>query len=134
MTEAEVPMDKLAKVYIKIRDRMAELTREYDAAYEALKEQQKVVANTMKDRLHAIGAESAKTTSGTVSLRTSVRYIAQDKDAFKTFVMENDAIDLLELRIAQKNLQAFLAANPGNVPPGLNTLSEVEVSVRRPTK
>src|ERR1035437_4492515 len=130
----EIPMDRLAKVYIKIRTRIAELTRDYESQVEALKAQQTQVADNMKDQLREVGALSAKTEFGTVSLVTSTRYFAQDWDALKTFIMEHDAIDLLEKRVAQGNMKKFLEANPGVVPQGLNTVSEIEIRVTKPTK
>lgn len=134
MTEETIPMDRLAKVYVKIRDKITTLTRDYETEVEALKAQQAQVASTMKDQLRAMGALSSKTEHGTVSLITKTRYYAQDWDAMKAFIKEHDAVDLLEKRIAQKNMQQFLEENPGVVPTGLNTVSEIEVSVRKPTK
>ena len=134
MSEEGVPMDRLAKVYIKIRDRIGELTKDYESQVEALKAQQDTVASTIKDQLRAMNTLSAKTEYGTVSLVTKTRYIAQDRDAMKTFILEHQAIDLLEMRIAQVNMGKFLADNPGVVPTGLNVLSSIEVSVRKPTK
>ena len=134
MSEEGVPMDRLAKVYIKIRDRIGELTKDYESQVEALKAQQDTIASTIKDQLRAMNTLSAKTTYGTVSLVTKTRYIAQDRDAMKTFILEHQAIDLLEMRIAQVNMGKFLADNPGVVPAGLNVMSEVTVSVRKPTK
>lgn len=134
MTEETIPMDRLAKVYVKIRDKISELTRDYETQVETLKASQAQVANTMKDQLRAAGMLSSKTEYGTVSLITKTRYYAQDWDAMKTFIKEHDAVDLLEKRIAQKNMQQFLEENPGVVPTGLNTVSEIEVSVRKPTK
>jgi hypothetical protein len=61
------------------------------------------------------------------------RYNTQDWDSFKRFIIENEAVDLLEKRIAQSNMAQFLTENPGLVPPGLNTSSEYDVSVRKPT-
>lgn len=134
MTEETIPMDRLAKVYVKIRDKISELTRDYETQVESLKASQAQVANTMKDQLRAAGMLSSKTEYGTVSLITKTRYYAQDWDAMKTFIKEHDAVDLLEKRIAQKNMQQFLEENPGVVPTGLNTVSEIEISVRKPTK
>lgn len=134
MTEESTPLDKLAKVYIKIRDRVAELTREYESQVEALKAQQDTIASTIKEQLRAMNTLSAKTEFGTVSLVTKTRYIAQDRDAMKAFILEHQAIDLLEMRIAQVNMGKFLEENPGVVPAGLNVLSEIQVSVRKPTK
>ena len=134
MDNTEIPLDRLAKVYIKIRDKLASLTRDYEAQVEALKMQQQEVANCMKDHLQAIGGKAVKTESGTVSLITKTRFYAQDWDALKRFVVENDAVDLLERRVAQTNMAKFLEENPTNIPPGLNTVSSIEVSVRKPTK
>ena len=134
MTDEVIPMDRLAKVYVKIRDKISELTRDYETQVEVLKAQQAQVSSTMKDQLRAMGSLSSKTEYGTVSLITKTRYYAMDKDAFKRFVIENDAADLYEQRVAQKNMAEFLEKNPGNVPPGLNIVSEIEVSVRKPTK
>jgi hypothetical protein len=129
----EVPMDKLARIYIKIRNRVAELTKAYDAEVETLKAQQDQVAHAMKDRMQALGVISTKTDSGTVSLVTKTRYVAQDWESMKRFVIEHEAVDLLERRIAQQNMAKFMVDNPGLVPSGLNTLSSIEVSVRKPT-
>lgn len=134
MTDDVVPLDRLAKVYIRIRDKIAEITKDLESQVEALKLQQDAVASSMKDQLRAMNTLSAKTAYGTVSLVTKTRYVAQDRDAFKAFVLEHQAIDLLEMRIAQLNMGKFLEENPGVVPTGLNTLSEVAVSVRKPTK
>ena len=134
MTDEVIPMDRLAKVYVKIRDKISELTRDYETQVETLKAQQAQVSSTMKDQLRAMGSLSSKTEYGTVSLITKTRYYAMDKDAFKRFVIENDAADLYEQRVAQKNMAEFLEKNPGNVPPGLNIVLEIEVSVRKPTK
>jgi hypothetical protein len=131
MTEETPSMDRLARAYIKVRTRIAELTKAYETEYEQLKETQQSFAHAMKDMMQAAGLKSAKTEHGTVMLSTKTRYVAQDWDAMKRFIIDNDAVDLLEKRIAQKNMSEFLTANPGVVPPGLNTMTEVDVSVRK---
>ncbi len=137
MSEAEapsIPMDKLARVYRKMQTRIQELTAAYETEVEVLKAQQQTVKNALKDQMLALGVNSVKTTEGTVILATKVRYSTKDWDSFKEFMKENDAIDLLEKRIAQTNMANFLRDNPTLVPPGLNSNSEYSVSVRKPTK
>jgi hypothetical protein len=87
----------------------------------------------MKDMMKAMGVTSVRTEQGTVVLSVSTRYSTQDWDSFKKFVVEHDAVDLLEKRIAQGNMNQFLEENPGLVPPGLNSTSEYDISVRKPT-
>jgi hypothetical protein len=131
---AAIPMDKLAKVYRKMATKIQELTAEYDAAVEEIKRQQDAVKNALKDQMLVMGVSSVRTDNGTVVLSTKTRYNTQDWDSFKEFVMAHDAIDLLEKRIAQTNMAQFLDENPGVVPPGLNSMTEYAISVRKPTK
>lgn len=133
MTEEVMPLDRLAKIYRKIRASIDVLTQEYDQKVEVLKAQQDELKNAMKDQMKALGVTSVRTPEGTVVLSVKTRYNTQDWESFKEFVKENDALDLLEKRIAQGNMAQFLTDNPGLVPPGLNTLSEYDVSVRKPT-
>lgn len=134
MSEDTVPLDRLAKVYRRIRTQIADLTQEYDTKVETLKAQQDEIKNAMKDQMKALGVTSVRTLEGTVVLSVKTRYSTQDWDAFKTFVVEHDAVDLLEKRIAQTNMAQFLEENPGVVPPGLNSSSEYDISVRKPSK
>lgn len=128
-----VPLDKLAEVYIKIRNKIAELTKSYDAEVEALKEQQTMISNEMKTMLQTLNVRSVNTVGGTVVLTEKVRYFPSDWSEFKRFVKDNDAFDLMEKRIAQTNMAKFLEENPDKYPPGLQSETEISVSVRKPT-
>jgi hypothetical protein len=129
-----VPMDKLARVYRKMQARIQELTAEYETQVEQLKAQQDAVKSALKDQMLALGLTSVRTDEGTVILSTKTRYSTTDWDSFKQFMVEHDAIDLLEKRIAQTNMATFLKENPGVVPPGLNSNAEYSISVRKPSK
>ena len=134
MTNETIPLDKLAKVYRKISSKVQELTQEYETELEGLKAQQEEIKNAMKDQMLALGVGSVRTEGGTISLSQKTRYYTDDWDSFKQFVVEHDALDLFEKRIAQKNMATFLEENPGVVPAGLNSMSEYAVTVRKPTK
>lgn len=129
-----VPVDKLAKVYRKIRARIDALTAAYDNEVEVLKAQQEEIKNAIKDQMLQLGTKSMRTDEGTVMLTTKTRYSTQDWDSFKRFIVEQDAVDLLEKRIAQLNMKQFLEENPGLHPPGLNSDTFYDISVRKPTK
>lgn len=127
------PLDKLAEVYIKIRTRIAEVTKAYDNEVEGLKSQQAEIASAMKDLLQQLNVRSVNTVGGTVVLTEKVRYFPSDWAEFKRFIKENDAFDLMEKRIAQTNMAKFLEDNPDKYPPGLQSETEISVSVRKPT-
>jgi hypothetical protein len=125
-----VPVDKLVRIYMKMRAAVQDL----DAQIEAIKEQQQAVKNEIKDQMRALGTKSMKTDHGTVSLMEKTRFYTSDWDSFKKFVIEQDALDLLEKRISQSNMKLFLEENPALVPPGLNSDTEFDISVRKPSK
>ena len=134
MSDDLVPMDKLAKIYRKIKSEIDQLTQEYDTKLELLKAQQDELRFAMKDQMKALGVKSVNTTFGTVTMVTKTRYNTQDWDSFKKFIVEHDVVDLLEKRIAQTNMSTFLEENPGLVPPGLNSNTEFEIRVTKPSK
>jgi hypothetical protein len=129
-----MPLDKLTRIYLKIRAAIQAVEKEYDTKLESLKSQQQQVKNEMKEQLLKLGGKSFRTEYGTIVLAQKTRYYTQDWDSFKKFVVEHDVVDLLEKRIAQTNMAKFLEENPSLVPPGLNSDSEFDVSVRKPTK
>ena len=132
--EEVVPLDKLARVYRKIYTKVQELTKEYESQLEELETKKTEIKAAMKDQMLALGTNSVRTDEGTIILSQKTRYYTDDWDSFKQFVVEHDAIDLFERRIAQKNMAMFLDENPGVVPAGLNSMSEYAVTVRKPTK
>jgi hypothetical protein len=133
MEEVDVPLDRLTRIYMKMRNKIKEIEAEYDAKLEAVKAQQQEVKNAIKDLMLAQGSRSVRTDFGTVVLSEKTRYYTQDWDSFKKFVVEQEAVDLLERRIHQSNMAVFLEENPGLHPPGLNSDREFDVSVRKPS-
>ncbi len=124
-------VDKLVKVYLKIRDKRKELQIEYDKKDEYLKDTLKEVETALLDVCKETGADSLRTEFGTVSRRVSKRYWTTDWNSMYEFVKDNDQLDLLEKRIAQGNMSTYLEENPDKLPPGLNVDSKYAVTVRR---
>ena len=129
--ESEVPAEKLAKVYIKIRDKRAELKEKYDAEDSILKEQMEMIANSMLELCEAQGVSSLKTKAGTIVRRVFTRYWTNDWESFNEFVKDNDAYPLFEQRIHQTNMKQFLEENPDLLPAGLQSDSKYIIVVRR---
>jgi len=134
MSEDSIPIDKLVKIYRKIKMEIDTMTQEYDTKLEILKGQQDEIKFEIKDQMKALGVTSVKSPFGTVSMRTSTTYTTNDWASFKDFILEHGAVDLLFKRIAQANMAQFLEENPGVVPPGLNSVTEFNIVVTKPTK
>ena len=125
-----IPLDKLVKIHAKIKAKMEAIDKQLAELEEARTE----IRLAIKDQMKALGLTSVQTSSGTVSLMKKTRYNTQDWDQFKAFVLEHDAVDLLEKRIAQSNMAQFLEENPGVVPPGLNSVTEFDIRVTKARK
>ena len=134
MEDTNIPLDKLVKIYRKIKMEIDTMTQEYDTKLEVLKGQQDEVKFEIKDQMKALGVSSIKSPFGTVSMMLKTRYNTNDWSSFKDFILEHSAVDLLEKRVAQTNMAQFLEENPGVVPPGLNSVTEFEIRITKPTK
>ena len=128
---SSVDMDKLAAVYIKIRDKRAVAKKEFDERDKSLEEQMQVIADEMLEACKRIGADSIKTPHGTIMRSVKSRYWTNDWDSMYTFIEEQGAFGLLEKRLHQTNMKDFLAENPDLYPVGLNVENSYTVVVRR---
>lgn len=126
-----VPVDKLAGIYIKIRDARAKLKSDYEAQDTELQEQMDVIEEQLLEACKSIGADSIRTAAGTVIRSVKSRYWTNDWDSMYNFVRQHDAFGLLERRIHQTNMKQFIEENPSLLPMGLNTDSRYSIVVRR---
>lgn len=124
---SDISVDKLVKAYIKIRDARSELTKQIDE----LEEQQNTIQAKLLDICKEMGVDSLRTEFGTVSRRVSKRYWTSDWDSFYKFMKEHDAMQLLQQRVSNGNMEQFLEENPDLHPPGLNVDASFAVTVRR---
>ena len=128
---SEIAADKLAKVYLKMRDKRQELARQFEEQDNLLKEQMEVVENKMLDLCKDLGADSIKTVHGTIIRSVKTRYWTADWESMHNFIRDNGAYDLLERRIHQTNMKQWLQENPDQLPMGLNSESRYSTTVRR---
>lgn len=129
----QIPIDRLVKIYLRIRGAIADVQKKYDAELEELESTKKTVSHALKEQIKAAGGTSIKTEYGTAMLRQTTRYWTSDWESFEKFCMEQKSICFLEKRVAQKNMAEFLAAHPEQTPQGLNAESEIVVTVKKPT-
>ena len=132
MTDAVVTdLDRLVSVYVKIRDKKAELATEFTAKEKELNAKLDTLKTALLEHCKATGTESVKTASGTFWRTQKKRFWTSDWEAMNKFIVENEVVDLLEKRISQGNMRQFLEENPNLHPPGLNADDEYTITVRR---
>jgi len=131
MDVQDFPADKLADIYIKIRDKRDELKRNFEEEYAKLGEQLDILSSEMLELCKENNADSIKTPAGTIMRRVETRFWTNDWDSFYDFVNEEDAFGLFEKRIHQGNMKQFLEENPDKMPKGLMSDSKYKITVRR---
>jgi hypothetical protein len=123
--------DKLAKVYLKMRDKLEEMRHEFETQEAELKGKMEVVEKAMLEVCKATGADSIKTQFGTIIKSVKTRYWTNDWESMHRFVRDHQVPDLLERRIHQTNMKTWIQDNPGLLPEGLNNESRYSATVRR---
>ena len=113
---AQATAEKLARVYVKIREKRRELAKED----EKLEGELQIVADQLLEICKEQGAATIRTEHGTISRRLSKRYWTSNWTDFTQFVKQHDSFSLLTQRINNTNMAQFLEENPDLLPPGLN--------------
>ena len=124
---SEASANKLVKIYLKIRDKRAELSKQDSE----LEEQQEIIETELLSICKETGADGLRTEFGTVSRSVKKRFWTSDWSSFYDFVKEHNALELLEKRVAQSNMATFIEENPDLVPPGLQVDSRYTAVIRR---
>lgn len=132
---SSVNTDDLVEAYIGLREQREKLLHEYEAADKLLKAEQVQLEQALLEICNQVSADSIKTSRGTVMRKLNERFFCDDWDNFYRFVLDNEAVQLLERRIHQGNFREFMRDHVGDgLPPGVNVMREYGVSVRKATR
>jgi hypothetical protein len=127
-------LDDLVTTYLTIRTERNTLKNQWEIRDAELKADLEQLEQAMLVACNAINADSIRTGSGTIIKSLKETYTCGDWDNFKQFVVENNALDLLQQRISQTNFKEFMSTRQDEgLPPGISTLREVSITVRKPT-
>ena len=126
-----VPADKLAKIYLKLRDTLEEMRHEFETQEADLKSKMETIEKAMLEICKTTGADSIKTPFGTIIKSVKTRYWTNDWESMYQFIRDHNIPDLLERRIHQTNMKTWIEDNPGLLPQGLNNESRYSATVRR---
>lgn len=127
----EIPLEKLTRIYIKMRDKKAEVTHEMEDRVRKIEEDMQTIKRAILQHMKETGVESLRTSAGIVYRTVRTTYSTSDWESMHKFIVEHGVPDLLEKRIQQTNMRAFLEENPDLLPPGLNSNAEYSVTIRR---
>lgn len=123
--------EKLVRIYIKMRDARSVLAAEFETKDKEIKSQMEVIESHLLEVCKSAGASSINTGAGTIIRSVKTRYWTSDWESMHEFIRENNALELLERRVAQNAMAEFIEQNPDKVPKGMNVDSKYTVVVRR---
>jgi hypothetical protein len=123
--------EKLVRAYIKMRDARSVLAAEFEAKDKEIKAQMDIIESYLLEVCKSAGASSINTGAGTIIRSVKTRYWTSDWESMHEFIRENNALELLERRVAQTAMAEFIEAYPDKVPKGMNVDSKYTVVVRR---
>lgn len=130
MDQLVVDISKRVEQYVRLRDKIKALDDEHKLKMKPYKEALEKLNGSMLTHLMQIGAENVRTEHGTVYRNTKTSATLADPDAFMSFVVENEAWDLMDRKANVTAVRDYLAENNA-LPPGVNFNQTVEVGVRR---
>lgn len=117
-------------LYIKMRDKKAQMKAEFDASVAPLNEKMEKLEAKLLDVFNKTGMDSVKTEFGTAYTTTRVTASVADREIFMTHVKENDDWALLEVRASKAAVEQY-RENNNDLPPGISMREERVVNVRR---
>ena len=131
---SDMKLDDLVTTYLTIRTERNTLKNQWEIRDSELKADLEELERAMLIGCNEINADSIRTGSGTIIKSLKETYTCGDWDNFKQFVVDNNALDLLQQRISQTNFKEFMSTRQEDgLPPGISTLREFAITVRKPT-
>jgi hypothetical protein len=131
---SDMKLDDLVTTYLTIRTERNTLKNQWETKDAELKTDLDQLEQAMLIACNEINADSIRTGSGTIIKSLKETYTCGDWDNFKQYVVENNALDLLQQRISQTNFKEFMSTRQDEgLPPGISTLREFAITVRKPT-
>jgi phage host-nuclease inhibitor protein Gam len=123
-------LSEAVSIYIKMRDKKAQMKAEFDASIAPLNEKMEKLEAKLLDIFNKTGMDSVKTEFGTAYTTTRVTASVADREIFMNYVKDNEEWSLLEVRAAKTAVEQFRSIHD-DLPPGISMREERVVNVRR---
>lgn len=126
-------LDECVAQYVKLRDTLKISDDKHKEKTAPAREYLELLNGAIRDKLTEAGADSVKTPNGTAYKTVKKSATVSDGAVFREYVITNSAFDLVDMRANAPAVGEFIAGHDGELPPGINYSTHVEVGVRRPT-
>ena len=126
-----LPLNKMMRAYLKIKEERARLSTEFNEADDKLVSQQNTIKSALLEYLKENDMKSVKTDAGTFYRTVKQKYWTSDWEHMHEFILEHMVPEFLDKRLNQKNVREFLEENPDLLPKGLNVDAEFALTIRK---
>lgn len=123
----EDTLEKLMQADINMREKIAELEKQV----KEVEGQRAKVQEALHEACKQLKVSSLKTKIGTLSRTVRTTYATTDWPSLYKFIFEHNVPEFLHKRLSSTNIKEFLEQHPDLHPPGLNTMNEYTISIRK---
>lgn len=121
----------LIELYIKLRDKKAEIKKQQEEVVRQYTDGMAQIENVLKAHLQEQGLNSVSCPAGTAYINRKRKATLVDKGAFTEFVISTSEFDLCDMSAKVEAVEDWFNANQGQLPPGVNFNVYETVNVQR---
>jgi hypothetical protein len=130
--EPEYTVEELIEMYIKLRDKKAELEGSLKSKVAKINEAMEMVEGQLLLAMDNLGVDKlAKKGVGTAFLATKEFVGVENWSEVEAYVLGTSDLSLLNKAVNKTRVREYMAEHEGHVPPGVSYTTRKEVSVRR---
>lgn len=130
-----MPVEKMVKLFIKVREASAASTRIYEAEKAQFKAIMDACENHMLAAADTQGVTGFKTEVGTTFAAETAKITIADHTAFSAFLDSlppgGDRYGFFEQRVSSRRVEEYMKQSGGTAPAGLNIFRERVMRVRK---
>jgi hypothetical protein len=128
----EMSVADLVKMYRDVRDQLATDRTGWKAREIRVKTHLMIISMQLRDRGDTMGVLSFATPNGTAYRNTKEKFPISDWSALSKWVLATGNVHVLQKRLSP-NAVKDVRDEVGELPPGVDSLKEIEFAVRSPT-
>lgn len=124
-------LKRYLSLYMQARDKRAAIKRAYEEEDNKLKAFLAKLEINLMQMMDEVGSDNLKIAGLAQAYKTpQTKVSAKDWNAVWEYIEESGNVSLLQRRLSKKAVEEYMEANDGDLPPGVDVLTERVVVVR----